>query len=133
MTDFLVLDSPIDSSCTGRGEERAPRALRAAGLVERLGARDAGEAHARISDSKRDPATGAVGASQVRRVAMTISERVRGLLATDRRPLLVGGDCTLLLGVFEALSSDTACVSSTGTRISSTGRARQRAKRPIWT
>jgi arginase len=38
---------------------------------------------------------------------MTISERVRELLATGWRPLLVGGDCTLLLGVFEALPSDT--------------------------
>jgi len=107
MTDFLVLDVPIDSSGTGRGEERAPRALRAAGLVERLGARDAGETDARISDSKRDLTARVVGASQVRRAATTISERVRELLATDRRPLLVGGDCTLLLGVFEALPSDT--------------------------
>jgi hypothetical protein len=53
-----VIDAPLDCSGAGRGEEHAPAALRAAGLIERLGARDAGEADARIRDIRRDPATG---------------------------------------------------------------------------
>ena len=58
MAGFAVLDAPLDCSGTGRGEEHAPAALRAAGLVERLGARDAGEADARIRDVRRDRDTG---------------------------------------------------------------------------
>jgi arginase len=103
MARLTVVDAPIDSSGAGRGEERAPAALRAAGLVERLRARDAGEADARIRDTRRDPDTGVVGAAEVRRASMGIASRVREVLEARERPLVLGGDCTLLLGVFQAL------------------------------
>ena len=103
MARFAVVDAPIDCSGAGRGEEQAPAALRAAGLIERLGARDAGEAGARIRDTRRDPGTGVIGAADVRRASAAIAERVRELLAARELPLVLGGDCTLLLGVFQAL------------------------------
>jgi len=73
-------------------------------LIERLGARDAGEADARIRDSRRDPATGVIGPADVRRATEAIAARVRNVLDARERPLVLGGDCTLLLGVFRALS-----------------------------
>jgi arginase len=103
MARLSVIDAPIDSSGTGRGEERAPAALRAAGLLERLGARDAGEAEARVRDSRRDPDTGVIGTVEVRRASTAIASSVRELLSAGERPLVLGGDCTLLLGVFQAL------------------------------
>jgi arginase len=103
MARLAVVDAPIDCSGTGRGEEHAPAALRAAGLIERLGARDAGEADARIRDTHRDPDTGVVGAVEVRRASVAIASRVREVLEARERPLVLGGDCTLLLGVFQAL------------------------------
>ena len=103
MARFAILDAPLDSSGSRRGEERAPAALRAAGLLERLPGRDAGEAHARISDQRREPKTGVVGATEVRRASVAIASRVRDVLEAGERPLVLGGDCTLLLGVFSAL------------------------------
>ena len=104
MARFAIVDAPLDCSGAGRGEEHAPAALRAAGLVERLRARDAGEADARIRDTRRDPETGVVGAGDVRRASIAIASRVREVLEdSDDRPLVIGGDCTLLLGVFQAL------------------------------
>jgi arginase len=103
MTRFAVVDAPIDSSGAGRGEERAPAALRAAGLLERLRARDAGVADARLRDTRRDPETLVVAAGEVRRTAAAIACRVREALEAGDRPLVLGGDCTLLLGVFQAL------------------------------
>ena len=103
MERLAILDAPIDCSGSGRGEEHAPAALRAAGLVERLRARYAGEADARIRDTRRDPDTGVVGAVEVRRASAAIASRVRELLKARERPLVLGGDCTLLLGVFQAL------------------------------
>lgn len=100
---MAIVDAPIDSSGAGRGEERAPSALRAAGLVERLGARDAGEAAARIRDARRDSDTGVVAAVKVRRASTAIAFRVREVLEARELPLIIGGDCTLLLGVFQAL------------------------------
>ncbi|NJP35524.1 hypothetical protein [Micromonospora thermarum] len=64
---WSVVDAPLDSSGRGRGERRAPVALRAAGLVDRLGARDEGAIDTVITDPVRDPETGMVGADQVRR------------------------------------------------------------------
>ncbi len=107
MDQLSVIDAPLDSSGAGRGEELAPAALRAAGLVERLGAHDAGEVDAYIRDSRRDPDTGVVGAADVRRASAAIASAVHAVLAAGRRPLVVGGDCTLLLGVFQALPPDT--------------------------
>jgi arginase len=72
-------------------------------LVERLGARDAGEADARIRDSRRDPATGVIGAADVRRATSAIEARVRNVRGAREFPIVIGGDCTLLLGVFSAL------------------------------
>ena len=103
MAAFAVIDAPTDSSGEGRGEERAPVALRAAGLLERLGARDAGRADARIRDRQREPTTGLIGASEVLRAAAEIASKVREVLESGERPLVLGGDCTLLLGVFQAL------------------------------
>ena len=106
MARLAIVDAPIDCSGAQRGEERAPAALRAAGLVERLRARDAGEANARIRDSRRDPDTGVIGALEVRRASMAIASRVREVLEARERPFVLGGDCTLLLGVFQALPRD---------------------------
>ena len=103
MARLAIVDAPLDCSGAGRGEEHAPAALRAAGLLERLDARDAGEADARIRDTRRDPDTGVIGALEVRRASTAIAARVREVLDAGERPLVVGGDCTLLLGVFEAL------------------------------
>jgi arginase len=107
MHPFHVLDAPLDCSGAGRGEELAPSALRAAGLLERLGARDAGEADARIRDSQRDPRTGVIGADDVRRASAAIAGGVRAIRNAGHRPLVLGGDCTLLLGVFQALPRGT--------------------------
>ncbi len=103
MAPLAILDAPLDCSGAGRAEEHAPAALRAAGIVERLGARDAGEADARIDDPRRDPATGVIGAAAVRRATAAIAARVGELRDAGEVPLVLGGDCTLLLGVFAAL------------------------------
>ncbi|MBM0279437.1 hypothetical protein [Micromonospora tarensis] len=39
---WMIVDAPLDSSGTGRGEERAPAALRRAGLRDALAADDDG-------------------------------------------------------------------------------------------
>jgi arginase family enzyme len=101
---LALLDVPLDSSGAGRGEEHAPEALRAAGLLERLGARDAGNVQAaRVRDTRRDPATGVIAAAEVRGASAAIGARVGELLEAGERPIVIGGDCTLLLGVFDAL------------------------------
>ncbi|WP_446214126.1 arginase family protein [Micromonospora sp. IBSANI012] len=100
---WTVLDAALDSSGRSRGEERGPRALRAAGLLTALDADDGGAVDARIDDATRDLATGLIGAEQVRRASRAIAAGVAAVRAAGRHPLVLGGDCTILLGVFLAL------------------------------
>lgn len=100
---WTILGLPID--CTGRaiGVERMPAALRAAGLPERLGARDLGDLPVSIDDSRRDPATGIIGFDAVRASSAATRDALGAMLARGERPLLIGGDCTLLIGACAAL------------------------------
>ncbi|TYB92019.1 arginase family protein [Micromonospora sp. WP24] len=100
---WTVVDAPMDSSGTGRGEQLAPEALRRAGLLAALDADDGGAVDARVEDAARDPASGLIGAEAVRLAGAAIAARVADLLAAGRRPLVVGGDCAILPGICRAL------------------------------
>jgi arginase len=94
-----VIGAPLDCSGRSRGEERAPAALREAGIVERLDAVDLGDVDASMHDPRRDSATGIVGFEALRAASERIRDRLRSELEAGSRLLVVGGDCTLLLGV----------------------------------
>jgi arginase len=97
------MGAPLDSSGAGRGERHAPGALRAAGLVGALGAEDAGDADTVLSDATRDPVTGVIGFSALVRASQVLRSTLRALLRSGARPLVVGGDCTILLGILAAV------------------------------
>ena len=104
---WTILGVPIDSvgspsSGEPFGTERSPAALRSRGIVERLGAHDAGDVKVRITGPDRDPATGLVGGATVAPAVAAIRRATRDVLASGARPLLLGGCCTLLMGAFPA-------------------------------
>lgn len=96
------MGAPLDCSGTGRGEARAPGALRDAGLGQRTGVRDAGDVDATIDDPNRDARTGVVGFEQIRRASSEIGSAVAAALDEGGKPLVVGGDCTVLVGALAA-------------------------------
>ena len=98
-----LIGVPIDCSGRAIGVERMPAALRAAGLSQRLGVPDAGDLPVTIDDPRRDPVTGMIGFEAVCAASTGIRAGVGALLARGERPLVVGGCCTLLIGVFAAL------------------------------
>jgi arginase len=102
-TITTLVGIPIDCSGRATGVERMPAALRAAGLVQQLDVPDAGDLSVIIDDSRRDPVTGIIGFEVVCAASAGIRAGVGALLARGERPLLVGGCCTLLIGVFAAL------------------------------
>jgi arginase len=95
---WVLLGAPLDCSATNRGEERGPAALRSAGLVERLGIEDRGDVHALLTDQRRDPRTGIVAFAQLRRACEQVRDEVAEVLAEGSRPLVLGGDCSFLVG-----------------------------------
>jgi arginase len=100
---WTVLGAPVNSAGAPDRETRMPAALRAAGLVAALHARDDGDIRGRIDDSRRDPETGIIGFASLRRASAELRERLDALFAGKHRPLVLGGDCTPLLGIFAAL------------------------------
>lgn len=102
--DWFLLGAPWDCSGTGRGEQAAPAALRAAGLAS-LVDRDLGDAACVIGSTERDEHTGVLALPETVRAAHTLAEAL-GQAMRDmpgRRPLVVGGDCSIVLGIFAAL------------------------------
>lgn len=99
---WTILGAPFDSAGASRGEERAPAALRAAGLPELFGATDLGDVASPLTDPKRDPDTGIIAFEQLCVSSRQLREAVAATLERDERPLVLGGDCTLLLGALAA-------------------------------
>ncbi len=95
---WVVLGAPLDSSGSGRGEERAPEALRRAGLLERLAAEDAGDVTGLLRPADRDTQTGIIAADALRAASIALRDAVADVLRRGRRPFVVGGDCSVLLG-----------------------------------
>ncbi len=103
MDSWTAIGVPIDSVGRSGGTEKAPRALREAGLLERLGAADAGDLDVRIRDERRDPASGVVGIGGVLATTTAVRTAVRELFDAGRRPLVLGGCCTLLPGALAGM------------------------------
>lgn len=95
---WLSIAAPLDSSGAGRGEERGPRALLAAGLGAAFNAADGGEVARRLGDPCRDSGTGIISFDDLCAASAELRETVADALNQGRRPLVLGGDCTLLIG-----------------------------------
>jgi arginase len=98
---WTLVGAPLDCSGTDRGEARAPEALREAGLGEAVW-RDAGDADARIDDPVRDPRTGVIGFERLVEASSNVRSAVAAVFERGERPLVVGGDCSVLIGAVAA-------------------------------
>lgn len=103
MARWVVVGAGLDCSGTGRGEDTAPAALRDAGVVPALDADDAGDVPMVVNDRTRDPATGIVAVDQLRMAVAAIRDRVADVLRSGGRPLVLGGDCTVVIGAAAAV------------------------------
>jgi arginase len=102
--DWFLLGAPWDCSGSGRGEQLAPTALRKAGL-SRLAGSDLGDADCAITSTERDEQTGVLALPETVRAAQALAEALGSGLKVHpgRRPVVVGGDCSILLGILPAL------------------------------
>lgn len=86
---------------------RGPGALRAAGLVGELqrftAVEDAGDIVVDASTRKRDRASGLHDLDGTIAILRRLSESVDRVLTSGSYPLVLGGDCTILLGCLDAL------------------------------
>jgi arginase len=104
-----VLDAPsvlgLRPPAPGKlpGAWRLPEALRANRLVERLGAADAGRVVPPPYSPELDPATGVRNGDAIPGYSVALADRLGQLLDGGAFPLVLGGDCSILLGAMLAL------------------------------
>jgi arginase len=82
---------------------KAPWALRDTGLVDRLGARDAGAVVPPRYVATWQPGDGVRNGPAIAAYARKLADRVAGIRADGGFPVLLGGDCSILLGPALAL------------------------------
>ena len=100
-----VLGVPTSAGSHNAGQERAPAAWRAAGLIDALRAagldvEDRGDLPA-APYRPVEPADGLRDTDRVVEVARRVAAEVAAILGAGRLPLVLGGDCTITLGALD--------------------------------
>jgi arginase len=103
-----VIGVPFNSAGLTDGVARAPAALRGAGLVDairRVGidVEDRGDVSLGASTAERDPASHVIAPAALASMIHDVGSRVAESLARGAFPLVIGGDCPILLGCLAAL------------------------------
>jgi arginase len=100
---YTIVQAPSHLGLRAPGVERLPEALLAAGLAERLGARPGPRLAAPPFDPRIDSATGLLNPHGLRDHAVALADALGAALDSGTVPIVLGGDCTILLGIALAL------------------------------
>ena len=101
-----LIGVPFNSAGLLGGEARAPAALRATGLVEALqrvaAVHDFGDVALSEPSPRRDPITGIIAPANLAAMVAAVRVLVAEAIGQGDIPLVIGGECPLLLGCLAA-------------------------------
>jgi arginase len=106
---IVVVDAPTNLGLSPPGPGREPgvrklaQTLREHGLVSRLGAADGGVVASPPYTPEIDPSTGVLNAEALRSFSLDLAEQVGTVVQDGKFPLVLGGDCSILIGNMLAL------------------------------
>lgn len=100
---FAIIEAPSVLGLFPKGGETLPDALLAAGLAERLGARRAGRVEPPPYEPERDPETLLLNPRGIADYAVALADAVGAAVDRGAFPVVLGGDCSILLGNLLAL------------------------------
>ena len=102
--EYSVIDAPSILGLRPTGVELLPKALRAAGLLERLNAKYGGiVAPSSPYNHSRDEETKLLNADAIKEHSLKLAEAVKRQLHKNKFPIVIGGDCSILIGNLLAL------------------------------
>jgi arginase len=103
MSRYAIIEAPSVLGLRPTGVETLPDALLGAGLAERIGARRAGRVESPHYDPRRDPETLMLNPRGIADYSLRLADFAGSILDTDMFPLVLGGDCSIVLGNLLAL------------------------------
>jgi arginase len=100
---YAVLEAPSTLGLATEGVERLPDQLLGLGLAKRIRARRAERLAVPAKDPKPDPDTGTLNAGAIVAWSPRLADAVEAVLDAGEFPVVLGGDCTIVLGSMLAL------------------------------
>jgi arginase len=106
---YVIVEAPSHLGLRAAGVEALPEALLGAGLAERLGAWAGHRVAAPAFNPAIDRDTGLLNPYGLRDYAVRLADAVGTVLDQGAFPIVLGGDCTILLGSMLALRRRGGC------------------------
>lgn len=103
MRRYAIIEAPSILGLKDTGVDRLPARLLELGLAERLRARNAGRLRAPPYDAERDPETLTLNAHAIAHWSPQLADAVQDVIAAGEFPVVLGGDCSIVLGSTLAL------------------------------
>jgi arginase len=103
LEQFTIIDAPSILGLRPTGVEHLPEALKAAGLMSELRAEYGGLVSPLSYSSERDKLTLLLNPDSIRAFSLQLADAVAFVLHKKRFPLVLGGDCSILIGSLLAL------------------------------
>ena len=100
---YAILEAPSTLGLATDGVERLSGRLLELGFAERIRARHAGRLAVLTKDPTPDPETGILNAGAIAAWSPKLADAVESVLDAGEFPVVLGGDCTILLGSMLAL------------------------------
>jgi arginase len=103
LSQFTIIDAPSILGLRPTGVQDLPEALKTAGLMTELRAEYGGLVSPLSYSSERDKSTLLLNPDSIRAFSLQLADTVTLVLDKKRFPLVLGGDCSILIGNLLAL------------------------------
>ncbi len=103
MVQFIIIDAPSTLGLRPTGVQYLPEALKAAGLMAGLRAEYGGQVSPLDYSPERDKSTLLLNPDSIRAFSLQLADAVTLVLRKKQFPLVLGGDCSILIGNLLAL------------------------------
>jgi arginase len=103
VSQFAVIDAPSILGLKPTGVETLPEALKNAGLIQGLQAEYAGRVDVPPYESERDESTLLLNPHSIQEFSLRLAKEVADVRKKNRFPVVLGGDCSILIGCMLAL------------------------------
>ena len=101
---YVIIDAPSILGLRNTGVQNLPEALKKAGLMDRLNATFAGRVQPSMHyDPSRDPITHLLNGTSIALFSKDLSKIVNIEIEKKNFPVVLGGDCSILIGVLLGL------------------------------